>query len=287
MASGLRYRDIYISNEDAAYYPGHIPEDPLDGLASFVCNIGPTIYNPVAISMISATIPQMQTTIDIVRHGAIDVTLAGGAGMFSCTIPKGSYKDILALRDAINENMSGPSMLCYVDALQERMFFAHPGALLVEKIQYWGDIGDIIGFPTTHKGGGMYDVVTPNILLNGIVWPAALIAPYSYDHFGGMHNIYIELTTPTVSSDSLAVSSDQFLKGMAIIKKLNVNYSQDVLNYNASSKEDEIVLALPESAVPLQSIGLAIWGYSGTVHKWFNMKYPGARLEFTLRLYFV
>lgn len=289
MAANLRYRDIYISNEDAIGYPGHNPGDDYDGMATFVCNVEPTVMNPVAISMISATIPQMQTTIDIVTKGHIIIYLSNNMGMpyDETWIPKGTYKDINALRDVINEGFT-TGLYCFVDALQERLFFTNASPFPhIGKITYNGDLGRVLGFPTNTPTGGEYLVVTPDITLNGIFYDFAMIAPYTYDHYGGMHNIYIELTTPEVSFDSLAVSSDQFLKSRAIIKKLNVNYSQDVLNYNASSREDEIILGLPESTVPLQSIGLTIWAYSGTVYKWFQMTYPGARLEFTLRLYYV
>lgn len=265
---------VIVFDQEASsnvFFPPGLPVDPAN--CQFKFANPPKDVN--TLRLVSLTFPLTQKNIEVGRNN--NFMIQNAYGLFGISLPGGSYVGGTQVVDAINEQIAAAlfpfDLYCDINDNVEMIFFhsSDPFTLTINS-----DLSEILGF----KYGVHYD--SDAAVINGIYYYNAVQAVATYDHWGGINTIFVELVSPDGEGgiDCGLVG----LEDKQIIAIVPITYGQSTVNYSVSLEQNLVFITFNNLA-EVTGMRLRMWGYSGPYAKVFLMNFTDVN-RMTMQLAF-
>lgn len=272
-----------------------------DTNGSFTAEI-PRIKNPIAMTLMQATLPAAIHNIQFGRNtdlvfGYYDDSVLTNFFTAPVSVPAGRYDDIDSLIATLNDIFSRLVYGLTADPLIDHFiwdrgdFTSHITLRRIDLLDthtfYLSfeetDLNEVLGF--TELTDKMLNVIIGGVAgvfpfprstpastyreFEGIAATQILVAEASYDHLGGIREVFVTLKEPdTLDGNTINTSTSDFLNRRTILAHIPVDYNEDKFVFAPRNSDERLWVQFSPDHEMLERIGLEIVAYSGTTHGW-------------------
>jgi len=235
-----------------------------DTAGNFTTRI-PEIRNVKSIRFVNAVIPIGHSNIFLGR----DSFMATNGIEKKITLANGQYASMDAVVEEINNRLAVELAHVHCDIDENRLrifFFTDNDSEFTVKFET-SDLYKILGFKHDHT----YESSAAEV--NGDHYEECIIAPHTYDHWGGIHTLFLCIDEPDL--EKAFTFNDPKLSELNVVGIIPVNYSESVASYTDQNPENAVQVHLVGDSRTISILSISFWAYSGAYNGWFQMTFEG------------